>query len=251
MYKIEQDMPSREFIGAWNAAGTHIQHQADTGLSWLRTTPVPPLAEHLSFRIGNQIFFLFIEAAEFRYREKSSLFDDVCKEANAVPCLMPMIMRGGAWKPELPGWGLKHAHTQAPLNPLDLVSDALIEMTDWEVHDFGIEIVVRSLEHEGKQVFSRQSDRKIDPSIWFRDDGGPHFVIVRAARYPAPQASLPDHVESIKQNCSGMSRSGFFASVVMASADDPLDPNANENGHVMPLYRGHGLYPEFEGLRPL
>jgi hypothetical protein len=52
MYQVEQSPPSEGFQKAWSAAGQHIQKQADNGLSWLRATLNPPMAEHLSFRIN-------------------------------------------------------------------------------------------------------------------------------------------------------------------------------------------------------
>ena len=72
MYQVEQAEPTEEFKQAWSAAGRHIQNQVDTGFNWLRANLNPPMAEHLSFRIGNQIFFVFVEAAEFNYKANSN-----------------------------------------------------------------------------------------------------------------------------------------------------------------------------------
>ena len=53
---------SEEFVNCWNAAGLHIQNQAQGDLqSWLRANLNPPFLEHLSFRLGNQLFFIQIE----------------------------------------------------------------------------------------------------------------------------------------------------------------------------------------------
>jgi hypothetical protein len=45
--------------------------------------------------------------------------------------------------------------------------------------------------------------------------------------------------------CAKMGKSGFFASVSVASADDPFDPSGS---NAMPLYRGHAMIVRFEGL---
>jgi hypothetical protein len=82
------------------------------------------------------------------------VFLDAAGEANAVPCLMPMQSRGAACQPVLPGWGLKHALTGALVDPVVLVSDELIEMTDWEVHDLAIQVVRDQLRGEGKKPWS-------------------------------------------------------------------------------------------------
>jgi len=251
MYEIEQSPPSDDFATAWSAAGQHIQKQADTGFSWLRATLNPPMAEHLSFRIGNQLFFVFVEAAEFDYLTGKKLFDKVCDEATAIPCTMPMKKQLGNWKPKHGGWGLVNARSNQPINPLDYVSDELIEMSDWELHDFAIQIVCTQIEKEGNKIFSKQPSTEINPSIWFEDSEGPHFVVVRAARHPDNEAFAPKNIASIKEICSKLSSSGYFASVVFANSDDPFDPDAINNGNYLPLYRGHGVFPKYSGLEDL
>jgi hypothetical protein len=248
MYRIEQDEPSINFKQAWSAAGRHIQSQADTGFNWLRAELNPPMAEHLSFRIGNQIFFIFIEAAEFNFTSGRNLFSTVCKTANAIPCLMPMEKHLDSWRPVYGGWGLINADSGNPLNPLDYVSDELIEMSDWELHDFAIQVVCSTLESDGKSVFSKQSSMSIDPSIWFRDNEGSHYVVVRAGRYPNTEILPPENMPDIVQGLLAISKSGYFAPVIFANAQDPFDPHAKNNGNFLPLYRGHAMYPKFTGL---
>lgn len=177
MDQIQQKIPSEQFQKAWSAAGQYIQKQAGTGLNWLRATLDQPMTEHLSFRIGNQLFFVFIEAAEFNYQLEKDSFTKVCIEANAVPCLMPMEKSLEKWRPSQSGWGLVHAQSNKPLNPLEHVSDELIEMTDWEVHDFAMQVVCTHLEKEGKNVFSKQSSPEIEPSLWFADSDGRKSVV--------------------------------------------------------------------------
>ena len=251
MYRVEQAEPTEEFKQAWGAAGRHIQNQADSGFNWLRANLNPPMAEHLSFRIGNQIFFIFVEAAEFNYEVDGKLFETVCKEANAIPCLMPMSKSLGKWQPQNQGWGFINTESSKAINPLDSVSNELIEMTDWELHDFAIQIVCSSLEKEGKNIFSKQPSREIDPSIWFQDESGPHYVVVRAARHPDTEIALPRNINDIKKGCSKMSSSGFFAPVILANSENPFDPNSKSNGNYLPLYRGHGMFPKYRGLSAL
>jgi hypothetical protein len=123
-----------------------------------------------------------------------------------------------------------------------------IEMSDWEVHDFSVEIVSASILKSGGEIISKQPSLRIDPSIWFRDKNGTHFVVIRGVRHPVQAAQLLSNIEVIKVRCSKMSRSGFFASVVLANSEDPFDPNAAVNGNFFPLYRGHGFMPKFQGL---
>jgi hypothetical protein len=69
---------------------------------------------------------------------------------------------------------------------------------------------------------------------------------VRAVRYPTAEAPWPRNLDAIKRQCVSQSHRGFFASVALANANDPFDP---KGGSPMPLYRGHGMYVRFEGLR--
>jgi hypothetical protein len=249
MYKVEQNNPSNDFMRAWNAAGRHIQLQADTGFSWLRDKLYTPMAEHLSFRIGNQIFFVYVEGSGIKSPSNKRIFAKVCRDANAIPCLMEMRSRSGKWEPENSGWGLTHAQTGKNLNPLDYVSDELIEMTDWELHDFAIQVVCEELEKTGRTILSKQPSRDIEPSIWFEDLLGHQFVVIRAERHPETTVDTPANIEEIKLSCSGISDIGYFVRVIFVSSDDPLDPDAKNNGNFLPLYRGHGVHPNWSGLQ--
>ena len=76
------------------------------------------------------------------------------------------------------------------------------------------------------------------PSLWFERSEEPCWVIVRAVRYPEKEAQLPENIEAIQFRCAHMGKMGYFASVAVSSSDEPFD----DKGHIMPLYRGYGLY---------
>jgi hypothetical protein len=249
VYEIEQGELPKEFAVAWQCAGRHVQKMGQEGVQWLRATLNPPIAEHLSFRLGNQLFFLYVDTDVLPFiGKRKGLFLNVCREATATACVLKMEQQQGTFGPANPGWGLLDAITGRAVNPTDMVSDRRIEMSDWELHDFAIQVVRSYLEKEGKKVFSAQSSRHIDPSIWFEDKNGPCWVVVRADRYPKKNAARPANLEDIKRSCARMSRVGFFASVTAANADDPFDPQGE---NIMPLYRGHGMAVRFEGFEPI
>lgn len=64
MHGIEMHEASEEFSRCWQAAGLHLQGQVQEGLIWLKVDLAPPFLEHLSFRLGNQLFFVRIEDAD-------------------------------------------------------------------------------------------------------------------------------------------------------------------------------------------
>ena len=91
-----------------------------------------PLVEHLSFRLGNQLFFVFVEVervVQFSGAGKR-LFLEVSREATATPCLLKMQRSGGTFAPVDTGWGMIDAITSRVVNPAEMVSDELIEISD-------------------------------------------------------------------------------------------------------------------------
>ncbi len=56
-YEVALFEMTPEFISAWNVAGAHLNLGVrDASASWLRAD-LPSFREHLSFALGNQIFF--------------------------------------------------------------------------------------------------------------------------------------------------------------------------------------------------
>lgn len=248
-HDIEMHEPSEEFQRAWQAAGYHIQTQSQGNLrSWLKVDLHPPFLEHLSFRLGNQLFFIRIEDVDDRMRGPGSLQGllSIADGCQGHACIMRMRRVGPRWVPDAPGWGLVDARTGRLLDPLALITDERIEMTDWELQDFAVQVVRDSLREQGRQLMSWQGNPGVDPSLWFVGDSGPEWVVVRAVRYPEQEAVPPNNMDSIAERCAAMGKRGHFASVSFANIDDPFDPD----GGGMPLWRGHGCHVRFQGLMP-
>lgn len=248
MYDIEMHDVSEEFARCWQAVGLHIQTRLQGPLqSWLKVTLNPPFLEHLSFRLGNQLFFIRIEDTDGRLRVPGSRNGllSIAEGCKGHPCLMPMRYRSGTWVPEAAGFGLVDARTGKGVEPITLVSDDKIEMTDWELQDFAVQTVRTEIEKTGKKLMSWQGNPAVDPSIWFVGDSGPEWVVVRAVRYPKAEAEPPANWREIAEGCARNGKIGHFASVSVANADDAFDANVPPE----PLWRGHGLFVRFEGLR--
>lgn len=249
MHLIQQEEPSEEFQSAWIAAGKHIQSQCDSGLNWIRADLELPFIEHLSFRLGNQLFFVFIEAAEFRLADRYEGFINLSKLANATPCVLRMKKAIATYKPSEAGWGLTHAVTNQQVDPIALVSEELIEMSDWELHDFAINIVKGKLREEGKNVYSTCSDFGIQPSLWFEENGKDHWVVINEYRHPNVFTDPPEDIKKIAEFVSVRKATGYFAIVGIVNSSDPLDPDAHVNGNYLPIYRGHGMFVRFNGMQ--
>lgn len=254
MYDIEMEKMSEEFLECWKAAGSHLHSQAREGnLTWLRAHPYPPYLEHLSFRVGNQLFFVRIEDAEGGVLGPGTLegLQNVAEGNNGHACIMPMKKKssGEEWLPEAEGWGLIDASTGKTIDPVSLVTEEKIEMTPWELHDMAVQIVREHIEKKGYQLMSWQGHPEMDPSIWFvGESNGPEWVVVRATSYPEAHAALPENWKEIVGQCISISETGHFASVALASTEQKFD---SENEEAVPLYRDDSMYIQFPGLEGL
>jgi hypothetical protein len=127
-----------------------------------------------------------------------------------------------------------------------LADDELIEMTDWELQDFAVQVLRDRLRSSGRELMSAQGNPEVDPSIWFVGDSGHEWVVVRAVRYPTLVAEIPTNWSRIAQHCARTGKAGHFASVGVANADEAFDPSGSVA--PMPLWRGHGMIVRFAGL---
>src|SRR5262249_27472469 len=121
-----------------------------------------------------------------------------------------------------------------------------IEMTEWELLDFAIQIVRNHLAKARRKLMSWTSHPEVNPSIWFFGDSGPEWIVVRAVRYPQMEAKPPENWQQIAERCARLGKVGHFASVSVANADDTFDLSGPLP--AMPLWRGHRMLARFEGL---
>ena len=248
--ELPMDEPGQSFKECWSAAGRHLQSQThDAAINWLRADLNPPFLEHLSFRLGNQLFFIRIRDVHARIHSPGTLegLRSIAKGCNGHASLMPMELKDGQWNPVTPGWGLVDASSGASVDPFSLVSDEKIEMTDWELHDFAVQTVRDYVRNKlGRQIMSSQGNPNVDPSIWFVGEDGPEWIVVRAVRYPERNAPLPANMHSTAKSCSRIGKAGHFASVAVCGSEQGL---GSESAAAEPLWRGHGMQVNFEGLR--
>lgn len=62
LHNVAGEPPSDAFVECWQAALQHLNNMVQDGIqTWLKGSPTPPFREHLSFRLGNQLFLIRIE----------------------------------------------------------------------------------------------------------------------------------------------------------------------------------------------
>ena len=253
MFPVEFETASEDFVPCWRAAGVHLSKMNDLGRKrFIRVSLRPIVLEHLSFVLGNQIFFIHVCDVNNEVQPPSSV--EACIYAaelgQGVPCILEMrLEESQGWVPVHEGWGLKHAETDELVNPQNYMTDQDLEITDWEVADIANLRVVKEIEESGGTILSTNSDPNVHPSVFFLDeDEKPNFVVVVTARYPHEPELEDGLIERVKEGVSGFATSGYIAEVTLVSVDDPFDPDAKENGNYLPLLRGAGYHQKFSGL---
>ena len=228
---------SKNLQNEWNSVLTHLNKYGGNNINWLRIELNPLILEPMSLIIKNQLYFIFINETTFDFATKKDFFIKVAKEAKAIPCLLPMQRYSPSktsasdddnirYVPIHPEWGLIHAETGDLINPLLHAAPTLIEMSDWELHSFAIQVIISNLEKEGAKEITSQANLGVRPSIVFEREGKKCWIDVHAVKYPLKSAEIPNDLNSLKEYMKF--DTGYFASISIAS---PVDPNDK-------LYRG-------------
>ena len=120
------------------------------------------------------------------------------------------------------------------------------------MRDLAVQDVRERISKEGHELMSWSGDPRVNPSLWFvGTSGGPEWVLIRAVRYPEKEANEPGNTSELKSHFGKGGCPGHFASVAIASAEDPFDPDAQRNGNFASLHRGFGMHIRYDGLRAL
>ena len=224
-----------DFKQCWQAAGRHLQSQVDGGLTWMRASLDEPFMEHLSFRLGNQLFFVRVTDAsgELKIPGTDENLMKIAEGCKGHACIMPMKFAFGNWLPAEKGWGLLSAVDNKPVNPPDLVTDEKIELTDWEL--------------QGEHIAGWVSNPELQPSVWISTEEFPQWVVVQAVRWPA-EAKIPDNIKDIEKAYASREARGNFAYVTFANGNQNVNEPLKEGEKPLPIYRGDKVYISYSGL---
>ena len=123
-------------------------------------------------------------------------------------------------------------------------------MSDWEVHDVGMQVVTQHLQAQGKDVFSKQPDPDLYPQLWFESEGERSWVLVRSSRSSGTAPTIAATERGVIDQLITFAPLGFFASVVVAADGANMDGD-NVDSDMPPLYRGYPLQVSFSGLQSI
>ena len=245
LYPIPMNEASDAFLDCWSAAVKHLRSMpTDHTLRFCNVSSSPPWLEHLCFLFGNQIFFVCLEDAVGVLDSPSGRRHSImaAEQASGIPCVLEMKCSGGVWAPAQAGWSLRHAVTDEPITPSELVTPQKIVISEWELLDFAIERVCDEILQDGGVILSKSPDDRVQPSLFFHKASGQEFVQVYAGRYPNDPEPNLDKLRAISEQTGCR---GYFALMTVASEHDPFDPEAEAG---FPLYRGDGYFIKYDGL---
>ena len=240
-------------------------HLLAEGFLRVRMTLEGDPASHLVMCYRNQLPAIFVECYRNgqpvivltpRARQRLLAF---AADAGAIPCTAALDLCGGDLR------AVNTATEIAPRNGFETVLrttelltevtrgrpwriadcdlDAAIEMTDWELHDFGVQVVRTKFEREGHTILYYNTDLDRDPQVWVARHGRRTACLVRTVRFPTPDAAFPyEEGRRVLDLAARHEADALFCSVSVASMDDAFDKI-----HITPLYRGRGMVVRYQG----
>lgn len=267
-YQINPSGPSRQLLDARNVAGLALQEsfRREAGkvdpprdFRWIKAEFTWPSFDHLTFGYGNQVFSVVVELLDGGQSLLTEQERRRCTEAASafglVPCSFAVDVR--TMRPASGGWNLAHLVTGRPVIPVEQVTAAPIEMSEWELQNFAIQVVRGYIEKDlGGKVDSFCDVVGIDPQIWFKDSRGAKcWVIVRHLRKVVGDEKN-QWIGHEKKSVSLRMCDGFFAAVCIASASPVLKdaagnvvPLSERYSGRAPLWRCDPFHVKFEGLQ--
>lgn len=253
--RVSPNPPSELLLYSRDIAG--IQIQANMAIlnncKWIRAEFTYPAFDSMNFIYKNQVFSVIIDIQDEEGKSylpehyiKRQLY--ASKEYNLIPCKFPVVVPDphnpdiSQVKSKNKGWNLFHTETDEPIIPEHLATTEKVEMSDWELRNFGIKFVMKYLQSQHLSIHSYQDTLEVDPQIWFDDkDGKKCWVVVRCERYPSTEAKKPKQMKEIIRRC--FKNEGYFASIVVIPANDDKDDEK--------LYRMSNVRINFSGFEKI
>ena len=210
-----------------------------------------PTPVHTSFRIGNQLFFVHIVDLDDNMEPPGSIegFIAICERFQCLACLLPVRKKINKWTIEYLDWGLIDAKTGNPINPHYLVTDEKIVMSDYEIHQMGIEYVRDSVlkKNLGYDIGGFIIDPDIRPSISFYKQDKHCCVLVKVSYDPKPVVRKEDFKDVLEEMKSTYPNTTvYFAGVHLCGEEQ-----VKKKDKSLPLYRGQGYIPYYTRLETL
>lgn len=228
----------------------------------IRVDRAPGTWPHLIMRYRNQLGLVFV-AAEWAGRALTEWSPEVAanlleraSRMRALPLLATLRLAGALPEGAAPrsalglemslpdGVLLRDLSLDAPWEPRRYDLEEPIEISDWELHDLGIQIVRDRLIRDNHQILGWTSDLDVDPQIAVKMNNRLMFLMIRSVRHPESDARFDrDAIADLADMAARKQAEVRLVSVSIASGDPPL----LERG-LAPICRGRAVSARIGGL---
>lgn len=250
-------LPEHKYLEAFVSMGQHLEQRMNehpqAGFRWLKTKPSRPAFADIIFALGNKIFAVIaasvtMERAHFWSKphgnisiptEQQNLLVEECAKYGLVPAVFPLYMDG--MRPLSTGWNLFALPSMTAFDPIQAAEGAApAPMSEWELSNFRVNIVLEDLERRGLNILSYQDIPGIYPHIWFEDKEGVRSWIAVVGVDGIQDKNIPTEVRNMQERIPAR-YIGHVARVGVCSAAS-MNPT--------PL-RGEGMMVAYKGLERL
>ncbi len=244
---MDRPEPSDLFLEARQMAGVQLQAQFELNhnrFTWIKAELTYPSFDHLTFGYKSSIFSLLVEliddsGSSSLTGQQRGRWTDACSANNLIPCLFKIdyvaLMDAFDLNPKHAGWNLVDVDGNELIDPVTMATEAPMEMSAWEIHNFSIQVVREHIAEQGDEVLSFCDLPEVNPQIWFRNaEGKTNWVIVQSStNKDIPQAEA--WMGFGQSNEQLLPYAGYFAGVQISSDQATLN-------------RGAGMFVNFKGL---
>jgi hypothetical protein len=223
---------------------------------------------HLIMRYRNQLAVIFIDVdwdqepiSELDQRKEKQMID-IAGQLTGTPIVVGIEISGDTKQPlktisDVEGCSEIEFSLSRPYLAHELLEnrewlpqnhdlEAEVELSNWEVHDFGIQVARQALQHDGHQIQHYDSGFSALIQIEAVIDSELTFILCRTVRYPKMTANFePELVQKAAEHAARNNAVLKTASVRLVNSDDALDPGSN---FALPLFRGKEVSAGFDGL---
>jgi hypothetical protein len=135
-------------------------------------------------------------------------------------------------------WNLYDVEGNELVDPFELATEEPMEMSDWELRNFSIQVVRNHIEKKGHEVLSFCDLPEVNPQIWFRDSEEKiSWVVVQYST--DKEISKGDSWKDFEQtNEQLIPFDGYFAGVQISSEKSTL-------------FRGDGMFVNFKRMKQI
>lgn len=251
--QVAPNSPSELYLRSRDIAGIQLQEKIImlNDCHWVRTEYTYPSFDDMNFMYKTNIFSVIVDIQD---SDSTSYLPDefikrqlyTAKTNNLIPCKFPVIVPNpqepdfDKLQPKNDGWNLFHTSTNEPVIPEAMENPDKIELSEWEMRNFGIRFIVSHLHAKKINVLGFQDTLVIDPQIWFEDETGKKcWMLVRCENYTKNGVAKPDKLDEITRRC--FKYDGYFAGIMI----EPKNSSADK------IYRGEPVRITFNGIEKI